>query len=250
MGAVIVTGIPGVGKTTVMEAAAKAHGIRIVVYGTVMFEVASARSLVKARDDMRRLPPSTQKEIQREAALAISGMGDVVVDTHCSIKTPAGYLPGLPAWVLEALQPTAIVLVEADAKQILARRKNDATRKRDEDTLEAIQEHQEYNRRFAAACATLTGATVHTVVNRDGKVDDAVRQMAPLFGKAVGPQKASGKNGTDVTGKVKPAPAASTGTKGSKAASAPASNPFYKDPGKGAALAPRTSEKGAARGGR
>jgi adenylate kinase len=181
MGAIIVTGIPGVGKSTVMEAAAKKLGLPIVVFGTVMFETAASKRLVQSRDDMRRLPPATQKEIQRDAAVRIAVMGDVVVDTHCSIKTPAGYLPGLPALVLEELQPSAIVLVEADPKEILRRRQGDATRRRDDDTMEGIIEHQEYNRRFAAAYATLTGATVHTVFNRDGQVEESVRQLEPVL---------------------------------------------------------------------
>jgi adenylate kinase len=184
MGAIIVTGIPGVGKTTVMEAAAKARDLRIAVYGSVMFEVASAKGLVQSRDEMRKLPAETQKAIQKDAAKRIAGMGDVIVDTHCSIKTPTGYLPGLPAWVLQELEPTAIVLVEADPKEILRRRQGDASRKRDDDSLEAITEHQEYNRRFAAACATLTGATVHTVQNKDGGVEAALAQMLPVLGPA------------------------------------------------------------------
>ncbi len=180
MGAIIVTGIPGVGKTTVMESAAKARNIPITVYGSIMFEVAAAKGLVKSRDDMRKLPPATQKEIQREAARRIAGMGDVIVDTHCSIKTTTGYLPGLPAWVLESLQPTAVVLVEASPQEILARRRNDASRKRDDDSIEDIAEHQEYNRRFAAAAATLTGATVHTVHNHDGQVEASIKQILPV----------------------------------------------------------------------
>lgn len=187
MGAIIVTGIPGVGKTTVMEAAAKARDLKIAVYGSVMFEVASAKGIVKSRDEMRKLPAETQKSIQKEAAKRIAGMGDVIVDTHCSIKTPTGYLPGLPAWVLTELEPSAIVLVEAEPKEILRRRQGDATRKRDDDTLEAIAEHQEYNRRFAASYATLTGATVHTVHNKDGGVEDALQQMMPVLGSAARP---------------------------------------------------------------
>ncbi|HLF16764.1 MAG TPA: adenylate kinase [Candidatus Thermoplasmatota archaeon] len=182
MGAIIVTGIPGVGKTTVMETASKERRLAVVVYGTLMFEEAQRRGLAKSRDDMRRLPPETQKEIQREAARRIAAMGDVIVDTHCSIKTPKGYLPGLPAWVLEALKPSAIVLVEADPEEILARRRNDPSRRRDEDTLEAIAEHQGINRRFAATAATLTGATVHTVHNHDGRVKAAIQQMMPVVG--------------------------------------------------------------------
>ncbi len=182
MGAIIVTGIPGVGKTTVMETAAKARQLKIVVYGTVMFDVARRKELVQGRDEMRRLPAETQKAVQRDAALAIQAMGEVIVDTHCSIKTATGYLPGLPAWVLEALKPSTIVLVEAKPEEILRRRQNDATRKRDEDTLEAIAEHQEYNRRFAAAYATLTGATVHTVHNHDNQVERAIAAILPVVG--------------------------------------------------------------------
>jgi adenylate kinase len=182
MGAIIVTGIPGVGKTTVMETAAKERNLPIAVYGTVMFEVAQKNGLARNRDEMRRLPPETQKAIQREAAVRIAAMGDVIVDTHCSIKTPTGYLPGLPGWVLEALNPSAIVLVEATDQEILARRRNDPTRKRDEDSVAAIAEHQEYNRRFAAAYATLTGATVCTVRNAEGKVDQAMKDILEVVG--------------------------------------------------------------------
>lgn len=171
------TGIPGVGKTTVMEAAAKARNLKIAVFGSVMFEVAQAEGLVQTRDDMRKLAPDIQKSIQREAALRISAMGKVIVDTHCTVKTPKGYLPGLPAWVLDALKPSVIVLVEASDADIHKRRLNDASRKRDEDSLASIAEHQEYNRRFAAAYSTLTGATVHTVHNNDGQVEQAMKDI-------------------------------------------------------------------------
>lgn len=180
MGAIIVTGIPGVGKTTVMQTAAESRHLPIAVFGSVMFDVARRRGVATDRDQMRKLPAATQKEVQREAAKTIAAMGDVIVDTHCTVKTSSGYLPGLPAWVLDALQPSAIVLVEADAKEILQRRQKDATRKRDEDTIDAIAEHQAVNRRFAAAYATLTGATVHTVHNHDGKVEAAIQQILPV----------------------------------------------------------------------
>jgi adenylate kinase len=126
---------------------------------------------------MRKLAPDVQKSIQRDAAMRIAAMGRVIVDTHCTVKTPKGYLPGLPRWVLDELKPTIIVLVEAAEGDILKRRQNDATRKRDEDSLAAIAEHQEYNRRYAAAYSTLTGATVCTVRNADGKVEAAMRDI-------------------------------------------------------------------------
>lgn len=180
MGAIIVTGVPGVGKTTVMEAAAKAANLKVSVYGTEMFEVAKAKGLVSDRDEMRKLDPSVQKEVQKAAAEAIAAKGDVIVDTHCSIATPKGFLPGLPAWVLESLKPSTVVLVEATPEEISGRRAKDASRVRDADTPEAIEKHQAMNRAFAAAYATLTGATVATVYNHDGKVDDAIEQILPV----------------------------------------------------------------------
>ncbi|MES2155868.1 MAG: adenylate kinase [bacterium] len=185
MGAIIVTGIPGVGKTTVMEAAAKAKGLEIVNFGTAMYKVAHARGWANDRDDMRKMPPSQQREAQKAAAKAIAGMGDVIVDTHCTVKTQTGYLPGLPSWVLAELEPSVIVLVEAKPEDIFRRRSNDASRHRDIDSVEAIKEHQEYNRRFAAAYATLTGATVHTIHNREGQVEDAMRQILPVVDHVV-----------------------------------------------------------------
>lgn len=177
MGAIVVTGVPGVGKTTVMTAAAEARKLKVVVYGSEMFEVAKAKHKVASRDDMRKLPPETQRAIQKEAAQRIAQMGDVIVDTHCTVKTPKGFLPGLPAWVLESLKPSSIVLVEANPKEIWGRRQKDTTRARDPDTAEDIERHQALNRAAAMAYATLTGATVSIVYNHDDKVDEAKKQI-------------------------------------------------------------------------
>lgn len=183
MGAIIVTGVPGVGKTTVMEAAAKAADLKVVVYGTEMFEVAKAKGLVAHRDDMRKLDPEVQKGIQRAAAERIAAQGDVIVDTHCSIATGKGFLPGLPAWVLEALRPSTIVLVEASNEEIAGRRAKDQSRARDADSPAAIGQHQAINRSFAAAYATLTGATVAVVMNHDGRLEAAIEQIIPVVRK-------------------------------------------------------------------
>ena len=180
MGAIVVTGVPGVGKTTVMTAAAEAKKLKIVVFGTVMFEIAQKAHKVKSRDEMRKLPPETQKQVQRQAAREIAYLGDVIVDTHCTVKTAKGYLPGLPAWVLESLKPSVIVLVEAEPTEIFGRRARDATRDRDTENIQDIERHQELNRAAAMAYATLTGATVKVVFNHDNRVQDAIQQILPV----------------------------------------------------------------------
>lgn len=176
MGVIVVTGIPGVGKTTVMKQAAEGIDIKFVTFGSVMIDIAKEMGLVKDRDEMRKLTLDQQKDLQIRSAEKVASMGDVILDTHCTVKTPKGYMPGLPEWVLKKLKPTAIVVVEADPDEIFNRRAKDATRNRDPDSEEEIAEHQQINRAAAMSYATLTGATVKIVFNHDDAIDEAVKQ--------------------------------------------------------------------------
>ena len=181
MGVIVVTGIPGVGKTTVMKKAAEGMNIEFVTFGTVMVDIATETGLVQNRDDMRKLTLEQQKNLQIKSAEKIASMGNVILDTHCTVKTPKGYMPGLPEWVIKKINPTAIVIVEADPEEIYNRRANDSTRNRDPDTKEQINEHQQINRSAAMAYAALSGSTVKIVFNHDNKLEDAVKQAAPVL---------------------------------------------------------------------
>jgi len=181
MGVIVVTGIPGVGKTTVMKKAAEGMDIQFVTFGTVMIEIAQQMKLVKDRDEMRKLTLDQQKQLQIKTAEKVGKMKNVIVDTHCTVKTPQGYMPGLPEWVLKKLNPTAIVIVEADPEEIYNRRAKDTTRNRDPDSVEKIAEHQMINRAAAMAYATLTGATVKIVFNHDNALDAAVKEAEPVI---------------------------------------------------------------------
>ncbi|HWG90334.1 MAG TPA: adenylate kinase [Candidatus Thermoplasmatota archaeon] len=173
MGAVVITGVPGVGKSTVINLAKQHTGYEVVVYGDEMIKVAVAQGLAKDRDEMRRLDPVVQRRIQEAAAESIAARGDVIVDTHCTIKTPKGYLPGLPEWVARKLKLKQIILVEATPDEIHHRRAEDKTRNRDADSPDLIAEHQAMNRAMAMSVAVLTGATVHIVRNNEGRQDEA-----------------------------------------------------------------------------
>jgi len=181
MGVIVVTGIPGVGKTTVMQKAVEGMNIKFVTFGTVMIEVAKKLGWANDRDEMRKLSIEKQKELQMRTAEEVSKMGNVVVDTHCTIKTPQGYMPGLPEWVIKRLKPKAIVVVEADPEEIFRRREKDKTRKRDPDSIKEIEEHQQVNRAIAMAYSALTGAPVKIIKNHDNAIDEAVRQAEPIL---------------------------------------------------------------------
>lgn len=187
---VIVTGVPGVGKTTVLSAAleiCKQSSVQVdlVNYGNIMFEEASKSGLVKARDEMRRLPVKDQVRLQLSAAESIKSMaekGNVILDTHMFINTPQGFMPGIPSWVAETLKPDSIVLLEAPPEEISARRKKDAAiRAREADEPWRITEHQLLGRSGAASIAVQTGCTVAIAHNMEGKHMEAAKVIADLL---------------------------------------------------------------------
>ncbi|MCY0851619.1 MAG: adenylate kinase [Thermoplasma acidophilum] len=177
----VITGVAGVGKTTVLDIVSKETGIKIVNYGTLMFDLARKRGLVENRDQMRKLSRDIQIDLQKNAGTEIGRMDNVIVDTHMSIKTPLGYLPGLPEWVLREINASAFIIIEADPDLILKRRQNDPTRARDEDTIASIREHQEINRAFAAAYSIFSGATVKIITNEEGKPDKAAHDIIKVI---------------------------------------------------------------------
>ncbi|ADP77675.1 Adenylate kinase [Methanothermus fervidus DSM 2088] len=184
MKTVVITGVPGSGTTTVLKNALKNLNYVNVNYGDVMLEIAKEKKLVEDRDQIRKLPSDIQREIQKEAARKIRKIAEkenVIVDTHCTIKTPTGFLPGLPKWVLDELNPQLFILVEADPEEILVRRINDKSRSRDMEKINEIKLHQEMNRAAAMAYAVLTGASVKIIENHDEKLDEAVNELVNIL---------------------------------------------------------------------
>lgn len=180
MKVVVIAGIPGSGSTTVLNKALENLNYINVNYGDVMINIAQDEGIVEDRDSLRTLSPDVQKEIQKNAAKSIremSQVNNIIVDTHCTIKTPAGFLPGLPKWVLDELQPDMFILIEADNEEILIRRLSDKTRTRDMEKLKDIGLHQEMNRSVAMAYAALTGATVKIIKNHDNRLEEPVEDM-------------------------------------------------------------------------
>ncbi|MFL6458315.1 MAG: adenylate kinase [Nitrososphaeraceae archaeon] len=186
---VIIGGIPGVGKTSVISLAVKSlkekgQNAKVVVFGTEMFEEAKRTAGVKNRDELRKLSLKDQRRLQDTTAKRIAEMRDniVIVDTHIFVRTGGGnYYPGLPMRLLDIIKPTSFIMIIADAIEIVNRRKNDTSRARDAISTQQIQYEIDISKLMVATCSILTGAPFIIIANNDTKMDDAVSSVARVL---------------------------------------------------------------------
>jgi adenylate kinase len=186
---VIIGGIPGVGKTSVISSAVKfirkkGQNARVVVFGTEMFEEAKRTAGVKNRDELRKLAVKDQRRLQDMTARRIAEMQDsiVIVDTHIFVRTGEGYYyPGLPLHLLEIIKPSSFVMIVANASEIVNRRKKDTSRLRDDISTEQVQYEIDTSKLMVATCSILTGAPFIIVANNDNKMDEAVSGVAKVL---------------------------------------------------------------------
>jgi adenylate kinase len=180
---VVVVGIPGVGKTTVISRTAEILNQRgtqtaVVVFGTMMFEEAKKLG-INNRDEMRRQSVEVQRHMQNLAARRIADLKDniVIVDTHLFINTNEGYYPGLPLHLLEVIKPTNIVMVAADPEEIFNRRRIDESRDRDIESVEDIQYQLDISKVMVATCSVLTGCPFIIIMNSNNKINETASKI-------------------------------------------------------------------------
>jgi adenylate kinase len=185
---VIIVGIPGVGKTTVVSRVVellkeKNVKVSVSIFGTVMFDEAKKKG-VKNRDDIRKLSVKEQKELQSTAARTIASITDdvVIVDTHAFISTQEGFYPGLPHNVLEILNPNSFIMISARPEEIYNRRMTDTSRTRDIVSIDAIKKELDVTSAMLSTCSILCGSPIKMVLNTEGKVDEAARGILSAMG--------------------------------------------------------------------
>ena len=185
---IILVGIPGVGKTTLLTTMVEIlknnkKNVSVINYGSLMFDVAKENGLTD-RDQLRKLSVSEQQRLQKLAAEQISGHEEevVIIDTHAFINSPEGYYPGLPEHVLKIIKPTNFVSVSAKPEEIYNRRMKDDTRNRDKITLANIKKELDVQSGMISACAVITGSPVRLVLNGEGKIDEAADKIIKAIG--------------------------------------------------------------------
>lgn len=181
---IIVAGVPGAGKSTILFEAwkrvQKDLNYTIVSFGTEMLNLCQEAGLVSSRDEMRNLSPDIQEEMQWRTTKRLAERPEnILLDTHCAIKTGSGsYLPGLTPRMIERMSPSAIILVDAHEAEIRGRRKLDKSRPlRTLESSEDILEHKVINRAYAAAFSARSGCLLRIIQNNTGEFEQAVEDF-------------------------------------------------------------------------
>ena len=187
---VIIVGVPGVGKSTIISNATttlqkKGTSLSTVVFGSVMFEEAKKLG-INDRDQIRKQTIDVQQRLQNLTADHISRLNDsiVVVDTHLFIKTQSGYYPGLPMSLILKINPERLILITANSEEILNRRKNDSTRARDLISDDEIKRDIEVSLSMISSLSILTGAPFEIIYNHDNMIDSATSLLVQLLKKS------------------------------------------------------------------
>jgi len=185
---IVVVGIPGVGKTSLLQKIVEIlknnnKSVSVHSFGSIMFDVAKENG-VTDRDELRKLPLSQQKNLQKIAAEKLAMLNEdlVIIDTHAFINSPEGYYPGLPEHVLQILKPSNFVSVSAKPEEIYNRRMKDVTRTRDNVSIDNIKKELDVQSGMISACAVISGSPVKHVLNREGMIDEVAEKIIRSIG--------------------------------------------------------------------
>ena len=127
MDTTVISGVPGVGASEVCRRAKQRVGDRYTLlnFGDIMLEEAISRGMVSDRADLGTLSRRETHLLQRRAGEFIESTARtnaVMIDTHFAVATAHGFLPGLRPEVADDIDPTRLVLVEAEPRTIADRR--------------------------------------------------------------------------------------------------------------------------------
>ncbi len=180
---IIIVGIPGVGKSTLVTKIveilnSRQKSVSMNSFGTIMFEEAQKNG-IKNRDDLRKLSMEEQQNLQKKAAQKIAKLEDdlVIIDTHTFINTNAGFYPGLPNSVLEIIKPSNFISVYARPEEIYNRRMKDTTRQRDVVSIDNIKKEMAISDAMLSSCAVFSGSPMKPVFNTEGKIEEAANMV-------------------------------------------------------------------------
>lgn len=183
----IVVGTEGAGKSSILGSLA---GMKIVSMGTEMLKLADKERGVEDRDKLRTLG---LKDIAKWRAVILKDLmameGDIILDTHTTIKFGMGYLPGLIPSDFEMVKGSIVGLlyINANTTDIINRRLSDKTRVREgvisEDEVNTYKNIEVSLSSFASAYLNIP---IYMIYNMEGRLAEAQEEAKAIVRQVFG----------------------------------------------------------------
>lgn len=188
MRTVLVTGVQGVGKTTVTRLAAQALGLEDLDYADLMMRVESS---IRDKDDLRFIAWDDRVQVYRKVDELLAELfwpGDgrdtcILLENHLSIVDEVG-IRTFPHEDIRRYNPVGLVIVEALPEDVLERRRSDQQRNRHIGSRAEVAEQQQINRREAALIEKLIDIPMTRVTNNNR--EQAAQQLADWVTEVLG----------------------------------------------------------------
>ena len=184
---VMIVGIPGVGKSTVITNVfnlLSQEGIdtKIAEFGKIMFEQARLLS-INNRDQLRKLSIEQQRSLQEMTANHINSLGNdvVIIDTHLFIRTEQGYYPGMPLKLLNIINPSHLILITAKAEEIHRRRTDDNSRQRDLISIDRISDDLRLSESMISSSSIVSGCPFYIIQNNTDEIEKASSDICKVI---------------------------------------------------------------------
>ncbi|MGH3889929.1 MAG: AAA family ATPase [Pseudonocardiaceae bacterium] len=171
MRTILVTGVQGVGKSTVTRFAAQALGLEDWDYADLMMRVEPS---IRCKDDLRFIAWDDRVQVYRKVDKLLAELfwpGDgrdtcVLLENHLSIVDQVG-IHTFPHEDVRRYNTVGLVIIEASPQDVLERRRTDQQRNRHIGSLVEVAEQQRINHREAALIRRLIEIPITTVVNNN-----------------------------------------------------------------------------------
>jgi adenylate kinase len=183
MGArIMVTGVPGVGKSSICRHVSMPESIIPLEFGRLMLRLGKEKGLIQRYEELEALDLALRSELQAavvEQVLRESSMGTVLIDGHLVVDSAEGFVPGFPADQLSRIRLDAIMILTAPANDIVKRR----IRRRGGDSAEVdtrrdrITLHESLATQAALFYALQGESILDVIENAEGELDKTVDQV-------------------------------------------------------------------------
>ncbi|MGH7228212.1 MAG: AAA family ATPase [Nitrospiraceae bacterium] len=179
MRSVLVTGVSGVGKSTLSRRAGEHLGMENWDYADLMLRVAPD---VSCKDDLRSLPWARRNQIYRQVEMLLAELfkpddeddNCVLLENHLSILQD-GIIRTFPHEDCRRYNAAGLVVIEADPEDVFRRREIDRHRSRYLGSTMEIERQQAQNRQEAACIVRYLGIPMTVIINRS--LESSVSQL-------------------------------------------------------------------------